>query len=257
MIPALLHGKLTREQENMEDILTSNVFGALKYVPAELGLLPFLRKCQTLDARSTTISKIKQVTYVEYQFWPSLRERAQLAGEEFICRSCEPDLLLRIGDIQGRRLIVLIEAKLHSGKSQIQPGNPDQPNDQLAREWDNLACIALKENAEPLLVYLTADFDIPVGAIEESYDEYVRIRGRNDFECAWLSWRHIPQIFCHQTNEILVDLVTLCERLNLKFFYRNERFESLPEITWSFHPNEISFEWLSGPTHSFNWKFET
>ncbi len=42
MIPALLHGKLSREQENMEDILTSIVFGVLKHLPPELILLPWL-----------------------------------------------------------------------------------------------------------------------------------------------------------------------------------------------------------------------
>ena len=31
MIEALLHGKLSCKQENMEDILTSNVFGMLQY----------------------------------------------------------------------------------------------------------------------------------------------------------------------------------------------------------------------------------
>jgi len=43
MLEAQLHGKLTREQENLEDILTSNVFGSIKYVPFKKGLLPILR----------------------------------------------------------------------------------------------------------------------------------------------------------------------------------------------------------------------
>ena len=42
MIHALLNGKLSADQENMEDILTSNVFGLLRYLPPEHGLLPFL-----------------------------------------------------------------------------------------------------------------------------------------------------------------------------------------------------------------------
>ena len=44
MIEALLRGKLSREQENMEDVLTSNVFGMLQYVAPELGLFPFLAR---------------------------------------------------------------------------------------------------------------------------------------------------------------------------------------------------------------------
>ena len=33
MLSALLHGKLSREQENMEDILTSIVFDTLRHLP--------------------------------------------------------------------------------------------------------------------------------------------------------------------------------------------------------------------------------
>jgi hypothetical protein len=42
MLSALLLGKSSREQENMQDILTSNVFNILKYLPPERGILPFL-----------------------------------------------------------------------------------------------------------------------------------------------------------------------------------------------------------------------
>ena len=41
MLQALLNGKLSREQENMEDILTSNVFGLLRYVQPQDGILKY------------------------------------------------------------------------------------------------------------------------------------------------------------------------------------------------------------------------
>jgi hypothetical protein len=44
MLQAMLHHKLTREEESMEDLLTSNTFGLMKYLPYEMALLPFLRK---------------------------------------------------------------------------------------------------------------------------------------------------------------------------------------------------------------------
>jgi hypothetical protein len=43
MLQAMLRGKLTRSEEGMEDLLTSNTFGVLKYLPPEAALLPFLR----------------------------------------------------------------------------------------------------------------------------------------------------------------------------------------------------------------------
>jgi len=44
VIPAFLKGKLTLKQENLEDLLTSCVFGRLQYVPPEVGLCRFLAK---------------------------------------------------------------------------------------------------------------------------------------------------------------------------------------------------------------------
>ena len=42
MLQAILKGKLSREQENMEDVLTSNVFGLLRYVQPQEGILKYL-----------------------------------------------------------------------------------------------------------------------------------------------------------------------------------------------------------------------
>jgi len=41
----MLHGKLTRQEDGMEDLLTSNTFGLMKYFPSETVLtvlIPFL-----------------------------------------------------------------------------------------------------------------------------------------------------------------------------------------------------------------------
>jgi hypothetical protein len=38
----MIHGKLTREEEGMEDLLTSNIFGSMKYLPSYAILLSFL-----------------------------------------------------------------------------------------------------------------------------------------------------------------------------------------------------------------------
>ena len=42
MLAAQIKGKLTRKEEDLEDLLTSNVFGSIKYVPPENGLIPLL-----------------------------------------------------------------------------------------------------------------------------------------------------------------------------------------------------------------------
>jgi hypothetical protein len=51
MLMVLLRGKLSRDQENMEDILTSNVFGVLQYLPPGAALVPFLHKVSTPEGK--------------------------------------------------------------------------------------------------------------------------------------------------------------------------------------------------------------
>src|SRR3546814_7145652 len=71
-----------------------------------------------------------------------------------VCSSdlpCEPDLLIKLHKVDGKRLYVLIEAKHLSGKSSGPSEDLTAPYDQLAREWDNLVCRCKKDEAEPLL----------------------------------------------------------------------------------------------------------
>ena len=52
MLQALLRGKLSRVQENMEDVLTSTVFGLLRYFPVQSGLWPFLSHAANVQGTS-------------------------------------------------------------------------------------------------------------------------------------------------------------------------------------------------------------
>ena len=257
MIPALLHGKLSREQENMEDILTSSVFGILRYLPAEKGLLPFLRKTQTIDGRPCPID-VGEGARADYLFWPTLKERGLLGETEFECHSCEPDVLLKIHRADGSRLYILIEAKLYSGKSSGPSEDPVTLHDQLAREWENLVFLSRRDNAESLLIFLTADFSIPADQIRESEEEYLRKRPGGRFVCGWLTWRQIPIVFAsHADNDHLPqrDLVELCKRLNLRFFDGIVAIEALPDLAWRFQPAAMTIEWLPGQLRTFDWRY--
>ena len=54
MLQAMLRHKLTRAEEGMEDLLTSNTFGLMKYLPAHVALIPFLRRAlEPSDMRIT------------------------------------------------------------------------------------------------------------------------------------------------------------------------------------------------------------
>lgn len=143
MLMALLRGKLSLDQENMEDILTSNVFGVLKYLPPGVALVPFLGKAATPEPeKEYPLANLSSDVVVKYEFWPWLAEPGRALSE--------PDVLIRIDDPDGKRIVVLIEAKYLSGKSSEEDGT-EHPNDQLAREWDNLQRLAVKESREPML----------------------------------------------------------------------------------------------------------
>jgi hypothetical protein len=270
MIPALLHGKLSREQENMEDILTSNVFGVLKYLPPELILLPWLSKARSTDGLTLSSSGFLrsdvQAGYDGYDFWPQWKENE--------CEFCEPDLALRLSWPQpgAQRLVIGIEAKYFSGKSSIADDQQLHPYDQLARQWDNLASIAQKENREPFLIYLTADFRLPADEILKSLKEFQRKRfGKQPFVCYWLSWRHLSALLdrIHSEQvpsyaiELLNDLGAVLRRLDLTFFSGFSRLTSINTVSWAFVAAAQDLKSLfsgfskASILHSFDWRFRT
>ncbi len=174
MIEALLHGKLSRQQENLEDLLTSAVFGRLKLLPAHV-LGAFLARAQTLQG-ARPLEPLASPRSVEYAFWPQLRA----AG----CDDTEPDVLLIVHPHAGAARRVLVEAKYRSGKSS-RAGGDEEPGadvvspgerrirDQLAREWEHLSNL----DPEGWVVYLTPSFVMPRSDLVEAQEE-LRARGR-------------------------------------------------------------------------------
>ena len=65
LLQAQLRGKLTREEEDMEDLLTSNVFGSIKYVTPEEGLLQLLLSSEDVNGE-TPIDSLQTVSEVQY-----------------------------------------------------------------------------------------------------------------------------------------------------------------------------------------------
>jgi hypothetical protein len=245
MLDALLHGKLSRDIENMEDVLTSCVFGALRLSEPEQLLLPWLRLA--MDGKGyRPLAKLPDDCKVEYKFWPMWREPG--------CIPCEPDVVLRVTSPTGNWLI-LVEAKLRYGKSS--PARPDSepgtaPHDQLAREWHNLLVKARGEAGgpwHPVLVYLTAGTGYPRACIEASLADYRHCRGEKEpFVYGWLSWRHLYPLAQGREELALCDLHRLLTRLGL-FFY-----QGVPEVApmtdgWRFRRSARRFVW-GAPTKS-------
>src|SRR5688572_26865013 len=114
MIEAVIQGK----QRATEDVLTSLVFGLLKHLPPEHGLLPFLARAEYPEG-TRPLAALAGGTVVEYVFWPWY--------EVTECHGCEPDVELRLTEPSGKRWLVMVEAKYESGKSSLEDQDSHMP----------------------------------------------------------------------------------------------------------------------------------
>jgi hypothetical protein len=127
MIQAVLEGK-SSGSEYKEDILTSTVFGTMKYLKPEAILIPFIESAFLYDENRTTLWKklnsegieLRCYREVEYVFWAWNQNYG------------EPDLILIFRNhIHGYDdFLLVIEAKFKSGKSGT------EENDQLVRYFE-------------------------------------------------------------------------------------------------------------------------
>ena len=246
MLEALIKGKLSREQENMEDILTSCVFGLLKLIRPDIGLFQYLAMAKRASGGPDLLAPLADIANskqsdVTYSFWPRLAHDS--------CHPCEPDLLIRI---ESKRLLVLIESKFQSGKSS-DADNGDKPHDQLAREWDNLILEAARIEFQPVLVYLTADLFMPRTAVSESVEEFTKKRTSAPTpDIYWLSWQHLDELDRTQDSAI-AELSALLNRLDLVPFRPFEDLLAIPP--YSYREEAEFFIWNQVPNFTIAWAF--
>lgn len=80
-IMAEIKGKLSESSNNferMKDLLTSNIFQLLRYIPPEFGILPILQQATNLE--DSPLSIPKNILDWKINFWP---------GDY---KNCEPDI---------------------------------------------------------------------------------------------------------------------------------------------------------------------
>lgn len=137
MLYAELHGKLSSEigdAERREDVLTSTVFGTLFAASAWNVVIEWLSKAGRAGSDPPLVPS--DASMGDYWFWPRLD-------------NAEPDLVVRLG-----HLLVVVEAKDHSGKSGTLMASEDpteDPADQLVREWRACSPAADMSHYDPRL----------------------------------------------------------------------------------------------------------
>jgi hypothetical protein len=242
VLQAILGGKLSTRHEGSEDLLVSSTFGLLKYVSAKEILLPFLGAAIDPFAKRNLKQAIAGLERVErFRFWPWFEE----AG----CKGCEPDVEIVLTDGK-RRFALLVEAKFRSGKSSW--GNESgKPNDQLARQFDNLASHGKAEGFDGYaVIYLTADFSCPTTELLASHSDFKRHR-HDTAELYWLSWHQLSRILEQhdQAHEVISDMLAMLRRLGLT--PRSAFRFDLPGATnWRF-----TGDWTPGVTSKPDWKW--
>ena len=182
--------------ENSEDLLTSNVFGLLKYLPPAIWLSPLLQlvfKGRTF--RSIGHGKIK------VEFWKKLPSPPGVKYEEGIP---EIDIVIRIG-----RLIVLLECKY---RSPVQvAGSGSSTRDQICRYLDAAAfnhwpesdsgreiylVLLTDTEEEPAILSQYRDPEIVLSCLTQvrpfvDYEQISQILAKN---IGWTSWMSLLRI---------------------------------------------------------------
>jgi hypothetical protein len=245
---AQLNNKLSRAEEDMEDLLTSNIFGTCRYISieiTEMWLVPFLQTAIRIDGIRFTGPE--GIVSLNMKFWPWMQEQD--------AKGAEPDVLIEIVTSDKRKWLLLIEAKYLSPKSSLADYRDRLPTDQLAREMNNLRKIAqLRHFDEYALFYVTAHTLLPKADITEAINELDEKTGDGaSHRFYWTTWRRLPSILkdaihsCEGSPGILLgDLQTILLRMGLSFFEGiTNREWSLGESSWVFKlPTKlIIFEW--------------
>ena len=251
MTVAEIHGKIsetgTNLSERMEDLLTSDIFGCMRYLPAQKALIPFLQTARSLHNNILTIQD--EVIRVHYSFWPWLKSAKRI--------SCEPDVVLGLETEENHVHLVLIEAKYYSGLSSEEDERAE-PNDQLARELDNLdvlSCATLGwrthlEIASRTLLFVTQDMGIPHDLLVKSLAEYARKRNKHG-DIFWASWRFLPSILernlekesVTENGAVMADMLALLLRKGLIMFGGVDPITEYFALPQFYHFTPTKYSW--------------
>ncbi len=251
MTIAEIHGKIsetgTNLSERMEDLLTSDVFGCMRYLPARKALIPFLQTACSFHGNILAIQG--EVVKVHYSFWPWLKLSDRIP--------CEPDVVVGLETVENQLHLVLIESKYYSGLSSEEDERAE-PNDQLARELDNLdvvscANLGWRTHSEIIarsLLFVTQNMGIPKDILVQSLDEYDRKRNKHG-DIYWTSWRFLPSILeenlekesVAENKAVMADMLSLLLRKDLIMFSGMEpitEYFALPEF---YHDLPTKYSW--------------
>ena len=244
MTIAEIYGKISSSGSNIsdrrEDLLTSDVFGCLRYIPFEKGFQKILTRAQLYTDQKKLLGIKNSDENVSVEFWPRLENNS------------EPDVLIRNGNH-----LLMIEVKYLSGKTGHYEPNQDSEDsteaassDQLARLFRGL--MSDKGNCpRRSLIYLTAHRILPKNDIEAGYEELNEASDdtRHEYKdnVYWLSWFEVYKTVGRLLDEsseiqdkywriVLSDIKELLNRKGLRQFEGFKGITDTCESIATFYP---------------------
>lgn len=220
MTIAELYGKLSPERpscahERLEDLLTSDVFGTMKYAGWQYGFMNWLRSAVSPDGHSCAVDTLptdSHIRHVHFVFWPTLRNGR------------EPDLLLGIETYTGELLQIMVEAKYYSGTSDIEMSvdemKPELSGNQIADQvncFPDLFPNLRNRISQSIHLFVTAHDMCPT-RIYEVASHYIL---KKDILLFWLNWQSLcafleeTLVEDHGRQELINDLIELLKRKDL------------------------------------------
>lgn len=250
MVMAELYGKISRSGSNIsdrsEDLLTSDVFGALRYLPPNEGLIPILCAAKSFSD-SECLEFGEGEVLKETLFWNRLTKS-------------EPDVI-----VVFEKTIVFIEVKYLSSKSGHYSEELESTinleaasSDQLYREFEDLHNYKGKFERR-FLIYLSAHRKMPVEDIRSGSRAISVLNAKLallfEMNTFWLSWYDIyttvQQLITDQKNpyliQVLLDIKNLLFKKGFRYFqgYRSEYFpysiDAFPLREIYFHKKKRSY----------------
>ena len=258
MTIAEIRGKISQTGQNlserMEDLLTSDIFGCMRYLPTQNALIPFLQTACSLHGNILTIPG--KILRVHWSFWPWLKSSGRIP--------CEPDVIIGLQTEYNHLHLVLVEAKYYSDLSSEEDERAE-PNDQLARELDNLdavSCATFGWNPQlhivsRRLLFITQHMGMPRRLVARSLAEY-QLKRNKQGDIYWTSWRFLLPILENNLKQenspqniaVMEDMLELLLRKGLSVFrgidpitmrFEIPQFYVMPRraYTWPMIPAQI------------------
>jgi hypothetical protein len=249
---AEIRGKLSQTgsnlHERLEDQLTGNFFGAIRYLPMEIGLFPVLQQAQPISTPMLPRDCFGGVTGYDYQvnFWEKHLNEGEI------------DVLITTA---ARKFVLGIEAKYRSGLSSDDP-DADQddvtPEQEITESINQLARYARllsdRYPDQPRHLMLLAPTGSAIGMVEKT-----RHREFPPGVVFWLlTWESAleglkkakERLLEPGQRLVLQDLIDLLVKKGL-WAFRDFVIETPfvdPNAAYSFAPNELRLRW--GPIPS-------